>query len=61
MKFIKIKAANGSDVIIFIDKITHLYTQGFGRCMIKLTNEEGILVLESTETVLRLIQHAHGN
>lgn len=61
MKHIKIRAVNGSDVIIFIDKITHIYSQGFGRCMIKLMNEEGVLVSESTDTVLRLIQQAYAN
>jgi len=61
MKFIKINAVNGTEVIVFIDKITHIYSQGFGRCMIKLMSDEGILVDKSAEIVLRLIQQAYEN
>lgn len=57
MKYINIKAASGVSVIIFIDKITHIYTTSENRTMIKLINEN-ILTNLSIPEVLNLINKA---
>lgn len=57
MKYINIKAASGISVIIFIDKITHIYTTSENRTMIKLINEN-ILTNLSIPEVLSLINKA---
>lgn len=54
MKSIQIKAANGTDCIVFIDKITHLTNRGNGT-FIHLVGKDGISTDYDLNTLMDLI------
>lgn len=60
-KIIQVFSANGAEVIIFIDKITHMYSNTSGKTMIKLINQEGILTDMTLIEVLSLINDAQNS
>jgi hypothetical protein len=59
-KIIQLNAVNGAQVIIFIDKITHIFTMDSNKTMIKLISEEGILTDLSLNNIMSLINEANG-
>lgn len=60
LKIIQLNALNGAQVIIFVDKITHIFTTNSDKTMIKLINEEGVLTDLSLSNVMSLINEANG-
>lgn len=56
LKYIQVTAANGAEVIIFIDKITHIFTFDGERTTIKMINDDGILTDLTILEVLQLIK-----
>lgn len=58
---IQIISASEFEVIIFIDKITHIYTTASGQTMIRLINEQGVLTNLSLHEIMVLISETNGN
>jgi len=53
---IRIISANGLEVIIFLEKITHMYVTNEGNTMIRMVNEQGVLTNLSLNEIMTLIE-----
>lgn len=52
---IQIISASGLEVVIFLDKITHIFTTSEGQTMIRMVNEQGVLTDLPLKEIMTLI------